>query len=619
MALDTDSSMNSSTCSSRRSSAGTGTGLTKKQASNGVGGLMLAHKANLKLIAENKPPIQPQWVIERDKAILAQLAAAKTSTAAKANGNRVGQPKQASQTAAPKSTTHKPSTNATATSKPPKASDNTSIKSNLGEESPSTFPAASFSFKAQLPTTSAPQVQEKLGTKRHHPPSPPVNLVAASNSNIIKCAHKDKEDDDMDLTHTETEKEDDDNNGYTVVVGKKMKTTHIVTHTHTSENTHASKQTKSERLPAINLRISDYKIKFNNENVVSNSEELDRCFPPEKHKLDIKFMKFASYDRRILVIATDDPDTHSLLSNLSNWPEDAFGRGVKPRHNRDPIAETARVSARKTIYSLSIRNVSQQIDVTSSVVKKALEQQGFTEARRTTNAKDDTPTSYVRLYTESKEVYDKHMYKGAPVILYHHPHKVVVETRPLQCYNCQGLGHIAFNCPDDEPTCMQCKGKHRFRNCPEYNHETKTYNKMHCANCDSSDHNSCSRKCAKIREHVKEREKVKAQNPPSDPLRHHRQKKQPQENTTTTTKPLAQQQQPQQKQLTKSFNSVVISAPPSKESRSHTDKQYKDLNIKVARMCDLIQDLLSFMKQQLPPSSELSSVIAHASNAMTMD
>ena len=617
MALDTDSSMNSSTCSSRRSSAGTGTGLTKKQAANGVGGLMLAHKANLKLIAENKQPIKPQWTIERDKAILAQLAAAKTSTATKANGNRVAPPKQASQTAAPKSTTHKPSTNATATSKPPKAANNTSIKSNLGEESPSTFPAASFSFTAQLPTISAPQVQDKPGTKRHLPTSPPVNLVAASNSNIIKCAHKDKEDDDMDLTHTEAEKEDDDNSGYTVV-GKKMKTTHTVTHTHTSENAHTSKQTKSERLPAINLRISDSKIQFNNENVVSNSEELDRCFPPEKYKLVIKFMKFASYDRSILVIATDDPSTHKLLSDLSKWPEDAFGRGVKPRNHRDPIAATARVGTKKPIYSLSIRNVSQQIDVTSSVVKKALEQQGFIEARRTTNAKDDQPTSYVRLFTESKEVYDKHMYKGVPVTLYHHPHKVVVETRPLQCYNCQGLGHIAFNCPDDEPTCMQCKGRHRFRNCPEYNQETKTYSKTQCANCDSIEHNSCSRRCTVIREHVKEREKVKAQNPPSDPLRHNRPKKPPQENTTTT-KPHAQQQQPQQKQLTKQYNSVVKSAPPSKESPPHTDKQFMDLNNKVARMCDLIQDLLSFMNQKLPPSSELTSVIAHASNAMAMD
>ena len=367
------------------------------------------------------------------------------------------------------------------------------------------FQLSTFNFTAPLPLPGTAHEQDKLTAKRHHPTSPPANLVALSNSNIIKSTQEDKEDVDMDheLSHTEGEKGDDDNNGY-FVAGKKMKTSHTVTYAHTNVNT--PKQTKSERLPAINLRIASYKentTRFNNESVVNNSEELDRCFSPEKYKLDIKFMKFASYDARILVIATDDPDTHRLLSDLSKWPEDAFGRGVKPRHHRDPIAETTRVSTRKPIYSLSIKNVSQQIDVTSSVVKKALEQQGFIEARRTTNAKDDQPTSYVRLFTESKEVYDKHMYKGAPVTLYHHPHKVVIETRPLQCYNCQGLGHIAFNCPDDEPTCMQCKGKHRFRNCPEYNQETKTYSKTQCANCDSSEHNSCSRKCTKIREHVK--------------------------------------------------------------------------------------------------------------------
>ena len=103
------------------------------------------------------------------------------------------------------------------------------------------FSLGKFNFTAQLPSPSTPHEQDKLAAKRHHPTSPPANLVALSNSNISKNTQEDKEDVDMVLTHTEGEKEDNDNNGYTVV-GKKMKTTHIVTNTHTSENTQASKQ-----------------------------------------------------------------------------------------------------------------------------------------------------------------------------------------------------------------------------------------------------------------------------------------------------------------------------------------------------------------------------------------
>ena len=83
---------------------------------------------------------------------------------------------------------------------------------------------------------------------------------------------------------------------------------------------------KPKKLPAIKLRISDpLKTSFNNPLAIFN--EIKRCFP--EASLKIKFAEIAKFDAAILIIATDDEATHTLLNSASNWRQDAFKRGIR--------------------------------------------------------------------------------------------------------------------------------------------------------------------------------------------------------------------------------------------------------------------------------------------------
>ena len=204
---------------------------------------------------------------------------------------------------------------------------------------------------------------------------------------------------------------------------------------------------------------------YNNNNIISNHNELKRNFPTQDLS-KIKFMKFASFDSTLLVIATDDSATHTLLSNTSNWRPDAFVRGLKSRRHTPSAVQTG---ATTTTYTFSISRVSRELNVEDPTVVATFKELGFSKVVRSINSKDNAPTTFLRLYTESKEVYAKHMYRKEPVLLYFSPFYAIPETRPLQCHNCQGLGHIAFNCPKEEPVCLICSGRHRVKQCPTKN------------------------------------------------------------------------------------------------------------------------------------------------------
>jgi len=56
-----------------------------------------------------------------------------------------------------------------------------------------------------------------------------------------------------------------------------------------------------------------------------------------------------------------------------------------------------------------------------------------------------------------------------------------------QCYKCQGFGHTAIKCREDQPRCKNCSGRHDSRNC--------TVQTLKSPNCRSGSHNVASVNC----------------------------------------------------------------------------------------------------------------------------
>ena len=260
---------------------------------------------------------------------------------------------------------------------------------------------------------------------------------------------------------------------------------------------------KQNRLAAIRIRISDSaKPQFTNQKQVVN--EIKRCFPDSFNNFHIKFIEYAKYDNNILLIATDDKATHDKLNDKHNWRDDAFSRGVQIKtklSNNPPTGRSHGGSV--TYYNFSVR-ISTDIDVEDAEAISELKDHGFDKAVRTIKKSTNEPTSFVRLSTNNKLIYDEHVFKRAPIMLFYRRFYAIKENKPHQCWNCQGLGHMAFDCPNETPTCLQCGEGHRVKHCPYSQPENKTSNKTFCTNCKSNEHNSASRQCPKLKEHVKE-------------------------------------------------------------------------------------------------------------------
>ena len=354
------------------------------------------------------------------------------------------------------------------------------------------------------------------------------------------------------------------------------------------------KKAQSKKLPAIKLRISDpLKTRFNNPLAVFN--ELKRCFPSED--LKIKFAEIAKFDTAILIIATDDEVTHSRLNNINNWLPDAFGRGIRMKHQ----APSTPSGGAQVTYSFSIKNIPLEVDVGSDSVIDHFKGLGFTKIVRSLKRETNEPTSYLKLYTESKEVYNKHMYKGEPVYFLYQRCYAIPETRPLQCRNCQGTGHIAFNCPKNEPTCCRCGGTHRLRDCDKFNiiDNVKIFTKTFCVNCSSEDHIACSRKCKFLQDHVREKEAAKAQKlAQKQPQKQQQQPQQQQKSAATQNT----QHQPSYSSMTAKNleKSAHKTTTPSDNSNNNNKNKQSNLEVEFKEIKAFLVVLLGALKDTLP-------------------
>jgi hypothetical protein len=144
-----------------------------------------------------------------------------------------------------------------------------------------------------------------------------------------------------------------------------------------------------------------------------------------------------------------------------------------------------------------------EIEIEDDMVQKEFKELGFSKAIRTIKKLDNSPSAFVRLTTTHKELYEEHVYKRKPFFLFYQRFYAVQEIKPRQCWNCQGLGHLAFDCPKNEPTCMQCGGSHRVKECTNINKENKTVSVTFCSNCNQEGHTASARACPILKTHVK--------------------------------------------------------------------------------------------------------------------
>jgi ribosomal protein L12E/L44/L45/RPP1/RPP2 len=262
---------------------------------------------------------------------------------------------------------------------------------------------------------------------------------------------------------------------------------------------HAAKRNNKDQLPAIRLRLSEQTLK-EFQNPIKRQSELKKCFP-KKH-LVIKFMEFAKFDPKILLIATDDQETHDLLNDENKWPKDAFNRGIqlKTKGNTPPAGNSH--GDKVITYNFSIRMPS-QIEIEDNAVQREFIELGFNKAVRTIKKLDNTPSSFVRLTTTHKELYEEHIYKRKPLLIFYQRFYAVQEVKPRQCWNCQGLGHLAFDCPENKPKCLQCGEPHRVKECTNVDRENNIIHKTFCSNCKQPGHTASARVCPILQIHVK--------------------------------------------------------------------------------------------------------------------
>lgn len=258
-------------------------------------------------------------------------------------------------------------------------------------------------------------------------------------------------------------------------------------------NTHYNQQPNRyssrplNQLPALRLRISEAVVDHF-KNPISLSNEIIRCKKINDRSLKIKF---ASLKESTVLIATDDQDTFDELR--TDWPEDAFIRGVKIVNSN----AAQKNPNQPKIYKIVIKSVHPDIDLNDESVSSQLTGQGLTKFHRITN-KDGKVTSLVKAEIVDLEKY-KSILKNGLYFGFSRTRAIEPDRPPNQCFKCQAIGHSSFDCREIQ-RCAKCSGPHNFKDCDSEN--------IICANCKES-HWALSRSCPVLLES----QKTKSQGP----------------------------------------------------------------------------------------------------------
>ena len=168
-------------------------------------------------------------------------------------------------------------------------------------------------------------------------------------------------------------------------------------------------------LPAIKLNLTSEQVN-NYRNSYKLATEVLRCKP------DIvrNNIKFASIKDSTLIIATDHPETHMILSKP--WPVDAFMHGV---------------SFKEPPIKIVIRGLEQTIDFTNQFLLNDLKKQGvFNPVRK------PKLSHLVSATTPDVNSLNQLVSNGLKVGF----NSFRVEPAIIKCFKCQGTGHSTLNC-----------------------------------------------------------------------------------------------------------------------------------------------------------------------------
>ena len=232
------------------------------------------------------------------------------------------------------------------------------------------------------------------------------------------------------------------------------------------------------RLSAIKLKIDPEKALFYSKNPMKLSNEILKV-KGKGQNLKIKFASFSKTHPSTIIIATDDKETHRVLS--SEWPADAFGCGA-----------TLIIKQQRTkSYSLILKGIDKEMKLISSSLFN-FENQGIIKAERIEN-KSKQPTSIVRLTFSSELHYNSALANGIRIGYTIKP--PIPERTVIQCFKCQQFGHTAQKCTN-EMICLKCGGDHESKSCSSTT--------LYCANC-RGNHAACSRSCPSLKKVEEER------------------------------------------------------------------------------------------------------------------
>ena len=189
------------------------------------------------------------------------------------------------------------------------------------------------------------------------------------------------------------------------------------------------------------------------------------------------------------------------------------------------------------------------------------------------------------------------------VTIYHSYYKVrPYVAPPLQCYNCQRIGHTAKTCKSGG-RCMYCGGSHKRQEC------TKQANEYSCANC-KGDHRANDPICPTYQE-AKKIEVIRAKTPKTFNEARTDLKKKDANLPETSTKQASSVLKPS------SFKDAL--SPDSSKNRTISDTRIKDPPISNEYLAGVLKSCLTDLMKCLFPTNVTPQMDIGAAVALTVE
>ena len=232
------------------------------------------------------------------------------------------------------------------------------------------------------------------------------------------------------------------------------------------------------KLPAIKIQL---------DNSILNKYDTHKKIQSEISKIkeiNLTKIKFISKKENLILIATDDANTHHFLQD--SWPEHAFeGKSTIIKPKERPTTSTEK---QQTKYKLLLLDVDLDIEMDDDELNNLLFEINCKEPKRILN-KSKQPTKTIEIEANDQASYEAARKKT--LSLYYKRINCTTPEKPInQCFKCQLTGHSQHKCKNGS-RCLRCGGQHDYKKEGKINC-TSNYTK--CVNC-NGEHFACARSC----------------------------------------------------------------------------------------------------------------------------